>query len=210
MGISNKGILLIVSGFAGSGKGTIMKQLTSMYDNYALSISATTRAPRKGEEDGREYFFKTREEFESMIAADELLEHAQYVGNYYGTPKEYVEKMLAQGKDVILEIEIQGALLVKEKRPDALLIFVMPPSVEEVYNRLKKRGTEDEEVIMKRMRRGSQEVLDIDKYDYLLINDDLDECVGRLHSIVQGCKNQMSRNEEFINDVKRQFDDFLK
>ena len=146
-----KGILLILSGFAGSGKGTIVKELLKGYDNYALSVSATTRSPRPGEEDGREYFFKTVEEFEAMIAADKLLEHARYVDNYYGTPAEYVEEMLNSGKDVILEIEQQGALQIKEKRPDALLLFVMPPSVEEVYNRLKLRGTENEETIMKRM-----------------------------------------------------------
>ena len=127
-----KGILIVVSGFSGSGKGTIMKELLKQYDNYALSISATTRNPRPGEEDGREYFFKTVEDFEKMIAKEELIEYARYVDNYYGTPRAYVEEQLEAGKDVILEIEIQGALKVKEKFPDALLLFVTPPSAEEL------------------------------------------------------------------------------
>ena len=125
-----KGILIVVSGFSGSGKGTIMKELLKQYDNYALSISATTRNPRPGEKDGREYFFKTVEDFEKMIAKEELIEYARYVDNYYGTPRAYVEEQLDAGKDVILEIEIQGALKVKEKFPDTLLLFVTPPSAE--------------------------------------------------------------------------------
>ena len=130
--MNTHGILIVVSGFSGSGKGTIMKELLKRYDNYALSISATTRAPREGETDGREYFFKTREEFEKMIAKEELIEYAEYVNNYYGTPRAYVEEQLTAGKDVILEIEIQGALKVKKKFPDTLLLFVTPPSAEEL------------------------------------------------------------------------------
>lgn len=209
MEIYNKGVLVIVSGFAGSGKGTIMKELTTKYDNYALSISATTRSPRPGEQDGREYFFKTKEEFESMIEKSELLEYANYVGNYYGTPLAYVDSKLAEGKDVILEIEIQGALKVKKLRPDAVLVFVMPPSVEEIYARLKKRGTEDEETIMKRMRRGSEEILDVEQYDYLMINDDLEKCVYDLNALIQSTKYQMSRNRTLISQTKNQFSDFL-
>ena len=161
-----KGILFIISGFAGSGKGTIVKELLKRYDNYALSVSATTRAPRPGEEHGRDYYFVTRDEFENMIDSGGLLEYAEYVGNYYGTPCSYVDEKLAEGKDVILEIEQQGALQIKRKRPDALLMFVMPPSVQEVYNRLKKRGTETEEVILKRMRQGAKEAEVIDEYDF--------------------------------------------
>ena len=142
-----KGILIVVSGFSGSGKGTIMKELLKQYDNYALSISATTRNPRPGEEDGREYFFKTVEDFEKMIAKEELIEYARYVDNYYGTPRAYVEEQLEAGKDVILEIEIQGALKVKEKFPDTLLLFVTPPSAEELKSRLVGRGTETMDVI---------------------------------------------------------------
>lgn len=205
-----KGILLILSGFAGSGKGTIVRELIKRYDNYALSVSATTRAPRPGEEDGREYFFKTREEFENMISRDEFLEHAEYVGNYYGTPRKYVEDMLEEGRDVILEIEMQGALSVKEKCPEAALMFVMPPSVQEVYNRLKKRGTESEEVIMKRMRRGAEEAEGIGKYDFLIINDDLEECVNEVHNTVRCAKNSTLRNRDVINRVSEEFDIFLK
>ena len=148
-----KGILIVVSGFSGSGKGTIMKEMMRQYDNYALSISATTRNPRPGEEDGREYFFKTVEEFEKMIAKDELIEYARYVDNYYGTPRAYVEEQLDAGKEVILEIEIQGALKVKEKFPETLLLFVTPPTAKELRNRLVGRGTETMDVIDFRMNR---------------------------------------------------------
>ena len=155
--MNTHGILIVVSGFSGSGKGTIMKELLKRYDNYALSISATTRAPSEGETDGREYFFKTREEFEKMIAKEELIEYAEYVNNYYGTPRAYVEEQLTAGKDVILEIEIQGALKVKKKFPDTLLLFVTPPSAEELRKRLIGRGTETMEVIEQRMQRAIEE-----------------------------------------------------
>ena len=148
--MANRGILVVVSGFSGAGKGTLMKHLLEKYDNYALSISATTRAPREGEEHGREYFFHTKQEFEELILHDALIEYAQYVENYYGTPKAYVEKQLEAGKDVILEIEIQGALKVKEKFPDTLLLFVTPPSAEELKRRLINRGTETKEFKVKR------------------------------------------------------------
>ena len=134
--MKRRGLLIVLSGFSGAGKGTVMKSLLQKYDNYALSISATTRQPRPGEVDGREYFFKTREEFEQMIVEDKLLEHAQYVGNYYGTPRDYVEHKLEDGFDVILEIEIQGALKVKEKFPDTVLMFLMPPTADELKKRL--------------------------------------------------------------------------
>ena len=155
--MENKGILIVVSGFSGSGKGTIMKRLLEKYDNYALSVSATTRSPRPGEEDGRDYFFRTVEEFEKMIAKDELIEYAKYVDNYYGTPRAYVEEQLQSGKDVILEIEIQGALKVKEKFPETLLLFVTPPSAKELKNRLVGRGTESMDVIEFRMNRAKEE-----------------------------------------------------
>ncbi len=147
----------MVSGFSGAGKGTLMKRLLEKYDTYSLSISATTRAPREGEEHGREYFFHSKEEFEELISQDALIEYAQYVENYYGTPKAYVEKQLAAGRDVILEIEIQGALKVKEKMPDTLLMFVTPPSAMELKRRLTDRGTETPEVIESRLRRASEE-----------------------------------------------------
>ena len=131
--MNQRGILIVVSGFSGAGKGTLMKELMKRYEEtYALSVSATTRNPREGEVDGREYFFKTTEEFEKMIAKEELIEYARYVENYYGTPRTYVEQQLEAGKDVILEIEIQGALKVKERFPDTLLLFVTPPSAKEL------------------------------------------------------------------------------
>ena len=157
--MEGKGLLLIISGFSGTGKGTVINRLLEKYDEkYALSISATTRSPREGEQDGREYFFKTREEFEEMIAKDELIEHACYVDNYYGTPKRYVEEKLEAGKNVILEIEIQGALDVKRLFPEAVLIFLLPPSVAELERRLRERGTETEEVVRARMERAAKEI----------------------------------------------------
>ena len=156
--MEKRGILIVVSGFSGAGKGTLMKELLSRYpEDYALSISATTRSPREGEKNGREYFFKTKDEFEKMIAKGELIEYAKYVENYYGTPRSYVETKLAEGKDVILEIEIQGALKVKEAFPDTLLLFVTPPTAGELRSRLVGRGTETMDVIESRMRRACEE-----------------------------------------------------
>lgn len=200
--MDRKGILIVVSGFSGSGKGTIMNELTGKYDNYALSISATTRKPRVGEEDGKHYFFKTVEEFEKMIAKDALIEYARYVDNYYGTPRAYVEEQLEAGKDVILEIEIQGALKVKEKFPDTLLLFVTPPSAEELRRRLVGRGTETMDVIEYRMSRAVEESDGMDKYDYLIINDDLNECVEEMHQIIQGEHRRSFRNTAFIEHMK--------
>ena len=156
--MNQRGILIVVSGFSGAGKGTLMKELMKRYEEtYALSVSATTRNPREGEVDGREYFFKTTEEFEKMIAKEELIEYARYVENYYGTPRTYVEQQLEAGKDVILEIEIQGALKVKERFPDTLLLFVTPPSAKELRRRLVGRGTETMEVIESRLARAVEE-----------------------------------------------------
>ena len=203
--MNKKGILIVVSGFSGAGKGTLMKELMRKYpENYALSISATTRGPRDGEVDGREYFFLSREKFEKMIANNELIEYAKYVENYYGTPRAYVEKMLDEGKDVILEIEIQGALKVKEKFPDTLLLFVTPPSAEELKNRLVGRGTETMDVIEFRMKRAKEEALEMDRYDYLIVNDDLQECVEEMHQIIQGEHRRSFRNAEFIEHMKEE------
>jgi len=201
--MNKKGILIVVSGFSGAGKGTIMKALLNKYDNYALSISATTRNPRDGEMNGREYFFKTTEEFEKMIAKDELIEYAKYVNNYYGTPKAYVEEQLANGKDVILEIEIQGALKVKEKFPETLLLFVTPPSAEILKARLIGRGTETMEVIEQRMARACEEAEGMDKYDYYVVNDILEECVDNVHNIIQAEHSRSYRNVNFAEHIKR-------
>ena len=205
-----KGILIVVSGFSGAGKGTLMKKLMQDYDNYALSISATTRQPRVGEEDGREYFFRTKEEFEKMIARDELIEYARYVENYYGTPKQYVMEQLEAGKDVILEIEIQGALKIKQKFPTALLLFVMPPSAAELKRRLVGRGTETEDVIEKRLKRATEEAEGIENYDYIVINDNLEECVREMHGLIMAAHETPARNQEFINKVRKELEAFTE
>lgn len=206
----SKGILVVVSGFSGAGKGTVMKALLEKYDNYALSISATTRKPRPGEEDGKSYFFRTREEFEQMIRDDAMLEYAQYVENYYGTPRAYVDEMLEKGKDVILEIEIQGAMKVKDKIPEAVLVFVTPPSMEELRNRLVGRNTETMEVIESRLRRASEEAEGIENYDYLLVNDVLDKCVEDLHNIIQSEHFRSDRNKLFIENIQKDAKTFMK
>ena len=199
----------MVSGFSGSGKGTIMKELMKKHaDSYALSISATTRNPRPGETDGVEYFFRTKEQFEQMIAEDALIEHACYVGNYYGTPKSYVMEQLEAGKNVILEIEIQGALAVKEKFPDTLLLFVTPPSAAELEHRLRGRGTETEEVIKNRLKRAVEEAEYMDRYDYILVNDDLETCVKEMHELIQAQRHKTSQNQEFIAEMKEDLKQF--
>ena len=208
--MERKGILVVVSGFSGSGKGTIMKELLSRYDNYALSISATTRSPREGEQDGREYFFKTREEFEEMIAADALIEHACYVENYYGTPRAYVEEQLALGKDVILEIEIQGALQIRKRFPDTLLLFISPPDARAMEKRLVGRGTESMDVIENRLSRAVEEAEGIESYDYFIINDDLNTCVEQVHRLIQGEHSRVSRSLELINEIRTELKEFQK
>ena len=202
-----KGILTVLSGFSGAGKGTAMKRLMEKYDDYALSISATTRNPREGEVDGREYFFKATEEFEKMIAQDELIEYARYVNHYYGTPRSDVEEQLENGKDVILEIEIQGALKVKEKFPDTLLVFITPPSAKELRRRLIGRGTESMEVIEQRLARAKEEAEGIDDYDCLIVNDDLESCVDELHSVIQNEKKKVARNGEFISKIRKELNE---
>ena len=206
----SKGVLVVVSGFSGSGKGTIMRRILEKYDNYGLSISATTRQPREGETHGKEYFFQTTEEFEEMIEQGQLIEYAQYVGNYYGTPKAYVEEQRNLGRDVILEIEIQGAMKIKEQYPDTVLLFVTPPSAEELKRRLVGRGTETEEVIESRLLRAVQESEGMECYDYLVINDDLETCVDEVHAIIQSEHDKASRNGAFIEDIKKQLKVFVK
>lgn len=200
--MNHKGILMVLSGFSGAGKGTLMKKLLETYDNYALSVSMTTRQPRDGERDGIEYFFSTKEAFEQIIKDGGFVEYACYCGNYYGTPKAYVEEQLAKGKDVVLEIEIQGALQIKEKFPEALLLFVTPPDIEELQKRLRGRGTETEEVIHNRLIRAGEEANGMDAYDYLVINDDLERCVKEIHSIVNAARNTPVRNKDFIKQIK--------
>jgi len=208
--MNKRGILTVISGFSGVGKGTIVKRLLQDYEDYALSISATTRAPREGEQEGREYFFKTREEFESMIAKNAFIEYAQFVNNYYGTPKAYVEEKLSEGKDVILEIEIQGAMKIKEQFPDALTLFIVPPSPDILKERLTGRGTESADVIDSRLQRAVEEAKGMDQYEYLVVNDDLDTCVKEVHAIIKSEHLKSSRNIEFRENLAQGMKKFLK
>lgn len=207
--MSKKGILTVVSGFSGAGKGTVMRELLKQYE-YGLSISATTRSPRVGEVDGKDYFFLTRERFESMIVQNELIEWAEYVGNYYGTPKQYVEDQLSLGKDVILEIEIQGALQVKEQFEDALLLFIAPPTADELKRRLVKRGTEDIETINKRLIRAYDEAAFMNHYDYIVVNDELNTCVKQIHQIIQNEHSKSSKIQEFIDEITNELKAFQR
>ena len=202
--MNEHGVLAVISGFSGAGKGTLMKALLEKYDNYALSISATTRSPREGEADGREYFFVTEDRFKEMIGQDALIEYAQYVNHYYETPKEYVLNQMEQGKDVLLEIEIQGALKVKERFPEAILIFVMPPSAEELKRRLVGRGTESMDVIHARLRRAVEEAEGMDSYDYILINDDIASCTERLHQMIRVQHSRVSNNLAFLSQIREE------
>ena len=208
--MQNKGILIVLSGFSGAGKGTLVKKLLETYDNYALSVSMTTRAPREGEQDGVHYFFSSKEQFEEKIQADGFIEYAQYCDNYYGTPKAYVEEQLAAGKDVILEIEIQGALQIKKIFPESLLLFVTPPTAVELERRLKSRGTETEEVIAKRLARASEESEGIEAYDYIVVNDNLETCVEELHQIVKAARAVPVRREAFIKEIREELKGFVK
>ena len=206
MEMTRKGILIVVSGFSGAGKGTLMKELVRTYENYALSVSMTTRSPRPGEEEGKEYFFVSEEEFKEKLEQDGLIEYANYCGNYYGTPREYVERQLEKGKDVILEIEIQGALKIKEKFPTALLIFVMPPDAAELKKRLEGRGTESPEVIAQRICRAREEAVGIEEYDFLIINDRLEECVKEMHVLIQAAHSTPARNTELIQTMRKELE----
>lgn len=208
--MNKKGILIVLSGFSGVGKGTVVKRLLSDYDNYVLSISATTRKPREGEEEGISYFFKSKEDFEQMIKDDAFVEHARYVDNYYGTPKAYVQEQLDAGKDVILEIEIQGALKVKEKYPDALMLFLVPPDARTLKERLIGRGTETAEVIHDRLKRAAQEAQEMGSYEYIIVNDDLDTCVKQVHALIQSAHCKKSHNMEFIKELQQDMNCFLK
>ncbi len=194
-----KGILLIISGPSGSGKGTVVRKLCED-DRYALSVSVTTRAKRPAEVEGIDYFFRSVPEFYGMLNNGELLESAQFVGNYYGTPREYVTKMIDSGKTVVLEIEVNGALQVKMNEPDAVLVFLIPPDMEELRNRLVKRATEHPEVIEDRMRRANEEVELINKYDYLVVNDYVEHAVQAINMIVEAEKRRPHRNSILISE----------
>jgi len=200
-----QGLLVIISGPSGSGKGTVVKRL-SPENGYALSISVTTRAPREGEVHGRDYFFATEDEFKNLRAENALLEHAAYVGNFYGTPRKYVEEQIENGKIVVLEIDVHGALQVKEKFPAAVLIFLIPPSLPELSARLNNRGTEDAVTIEARLKRALEEVPLINRYNYLVVNDDIPDAVHKIDSIVTAERLKPARSakiiQEFIDSQK--------
>jgi guanylate kinase len=187
-----KGLLIVLSGPSGVGKGTICKALRNYTDNLIYSVSATTRSPRIGEVEGVNYFFKTKEQFKRMIENNELLEWAQYVDNYYGTPRPFVQETLNQGKDVILEIEVQGALQVKEKFSEGIFIFLAPPTLNDLQRRIIGRGTESEDSIQKRMDTAQEELQLMEKYDYVVVNDIVEEACGRIQSILiaEHCKKE--------------------
>ncbi len=204
--MEKKGILIVISGFSGAGKGTLVRELLDRYDEYALSVSMTTREPRPGERDGVEYFFTDRAHFEETIARDGLVEYAQYCDNYYGTPRAYVEA----GRNVILEIEIQGALKIKKKFPESLLLFVTPPSAAELDRRLRGRGTESEEVIARRLARAAEESEGMEAYDYIVVNDRLEECAEEIHMLVEAARRAPVRRGQFMKEIREELSDFVK
>ena len=198
--MQDKGLLIVISGFSGVGKGTIVSELLKRYpDRYSLSVSATTRARRPGEEEGVSYFYKTREAFEELIRDDRLLEFAEYNGNYYGTPRDYVLSEIEAGRNVILEIEVQGAMKIRQKFPEAILVFILPPSADSLYRRLKMRGTETEEVIMKRLTRAVEEAEYAKYYDYCPVNDDLETCIQEVHDFITNKQNEMEERRQLLS-----------
>ncbi len=196
----SNGTLFIVSGPSGCGKGTVLAEILKQ-DNVYYSVSATTRAPRPGEINGVNYHFLSKDEFEKLIENGGMLEYANYCGNYYGTPKKPVEDMLAEGKNVILEIEVQGALKVMEKCPEAVSVFILPPSLKELRRRLHKRGTETEEVIEKRIGEAAGEIRKAVNYDYVMINGELEIAVSDLLSIINSQKLKKENSEYLIDEV---------
>ena len=201
-----KGKLVIISGFSGVGKGTLVKKILNDFEHYALSVSMTTRKPREGEEHGLNYYLVSNDEFEKMIGQDGFLEHAGYVDHYYGTPRDFVEEKLAEGTDVILEIEVQGAMQIKKKHPDAILIFVTTPDAEEMARRLLGRKTENAEQIINRLKRAVDEAEHMKNYDYIVVNDKLEDCAKEINSIVEkgegGVKYDPDFKNRFVGDLR--------
>lgn len=195
----NKGLLFVVSAPSGCGKGTILSEILN--ERIYFSVSSTTRKPRNGEVDGVDYNFITVSQFKELIEENGMLEYAEYCGNYYGTPKNMVEKMRGAGKNVILEIDVQGAMQVKENCKDAILVFIMPPSIAELERRLRKRGTETDEVISRRIAKAVDEISFAHKYNYVVVNDELEKAVEDLKSVISAEEHKAGYAEEFINEV---------
>lgn len=204
---AKRGLLIVLSGPSGCGKGTVMERLLAAREDTMVSVSVTTRAPRPGDIDGVHYFFRTHEQVEQMIRDDALLEYAQYNGNYYGTPRAAVEEQLAAGRNVILEIEVQGAEKVMSRCEDYVSVFLAPPSTAELEHRLRGRGTETEESVQGRLAAAREELKHIGSYQYIVVNDEVDAAVARINTIIDAEKMRVSRNKtirEEINDVKPQ------
>lgn len=199
--MTKSGLLIVFSGPSGVGKDTVLGRFLQKQPDCALSVSATTRTPRPGEMEGEDYFFLSRERFGELVARGDMLEYAQYGGNLYGTPRQAVDKQLRQGKNVILEIEVQGALQIRKQRPDAVFVFVMPPSWESLVSRLKSRGTESTQALELRLAAARCEMLKARDYDYILINDDLDRCVDRLAAVIQAAQCSVNHMKDFIEEV---------
>ncbi|NLH46619.1 MAG: guanylate kinase [Acholeplasmataceae bacterium] len=196
-----KGVLLVLSGPSGAGKGTICHKLREKRNDLSYSVSATTRSPRKGEVDGKDYFFITIDRFKEMIANDEMLEYAEIYGNYYGTPKPYVMNILDQGKDVVLEIDPQGALQIKKHFPDAIFVFIVPPSLDELTKRIYNRGTDSEEVIKRRLSAATSELEYASKYDYIIVNDEVEKATNKVSNIIDAERNRAVRTFFIVNEI---------
>ncbi len=197
----SKGVLLVFSGPSGCGKGTVLKEFFAQGGNAFLSVSATTRQPRPGEENGVHYFFMSKEEFASKLEQDEILEHATYCGNFYGTPRGPVYERLERGENVILEIEVQGALQIREKCPEAVLVFVLPPSLAELRRRLVERNTENEEVVNRRLEQAAGEIETARQYDYMIVNDSIQDAVDELNTILKAEKLKTQNRMNIIDEV---------
>ena len=207
---SQKGSLIVLSGPSGCGKDSVGERLKEYNDKFWVSISCTTRKPREGEEDGINYFFITKDEFKEKVKHQDFLEYAVYNGNYYGTPKDKINEYLNKGVDVILVIEVQGALKIKHKVPEAVFIFLMPPTMKDLVYRLKMRGTETNEKIIKRFKEAYKEINEVTKYNYVVVNDDLDEATRKVNAIIESQKCMVERIEEvYLNNPEEEIHELL-
>ena len=204
----SKGLLIVISAPSGGGKGTILKELFAQDENLRLSVSATTRKPRPGEEHGKQYYFIGKDEFEQLISERKMLEYAEYIGNYYGTPKAPVEEWTGQGRDVVLEIEVQGGKQIKELMPDCVSVFILPPSMKVLEKRLRDRGTEDDATVQKRLNKARAEIPCAKDYDYVVYNDKLEDAVADLEAIIRAEKRKFSRNRDSMERVLQDAETF--